>query len=214
MATSAHQPARPGLTDSVFSEEHEAFRETCRRFYEKEIEPHYLRWEKEGKGTDRELWRKAAAAGLVGMAVPEEYGGPGGDFLYNLIQNEEMGRFVGGASVGAAIATDVLTTILVEHGTHEQKQRWCPGILSGDVVQALGLTEPGSGSDVSSLQARARKQGGDYLVSGNKCYMSSGDKADLIYIVAKTDDDLERGRGAMTTFLVDRKSPGLSVRRM
>ena len=145
---------------SVFTPEHEIFRETCRRFYEKELEPHYLRWEKEGKGTDKEFWRKAAHAGLVGMAIPEEYGGPGGDFLYNLIQNEEMGRFVGGASVGAAIATDVMTTVLVAHGTHEQKQRWCPGILNGDVVQALGLTEPGSGSDVSALQSRAQARRG------------------------------------------------------
>ena len=203
--------ARP---DSVFSAEHDIFRETCHRFYEKELEPNYLRWEKEGKGTGREFWKKAAEAGLVGMGVPEEYGGPGGDFLYNLIQNEEMGRFVGGASVGAAIATDVMTTVLVDHGTHEQKQRWCPGILSGDVVQAMGLTEPGSGSDVSSLQTRARKQGGDYLISGNKCYMSSGDKADLMYVVAKTDKDIEQGRGAMTMFLVDRKSPGVVVKRM
>ncbi len=201
-------------TDSVFTEEHEIFRETCRRFYEKELEPNYIRWEKEGKGVDKDLWKRAAQAGLVGMGVPEEYGGPGGDFLYNLIQNEEMGRFVSGASVGAAIATDVMTTVLVEHGTHEQKLRWCPGILSGDVVQAMGLTEPGSGSDVSSLQTRARRQGGDYLISGNKCYMSSGDKADLMYVVARTDRDVEQGRGAMTMFLVDRKLPGVAVKRM
>lgn len=213
-SASAAAVAEGGGRDSVFTAEHEIFRQTCRKFYQNELEPNYLRWEKEGKGTDRSFWKKAAEAGLVGMAVPEEYGGPGGDFLYNLIQNAEMGRFAGGASVGAAIATDVMTTVLVEHGTHEQKQRWCPGILSGDVVQALGLTEPGSGSDVNSLQTRARKQGGDYLLSGNKCYMSSGDKADLYYIVARTDTDLERGRGALTMFLVDRKSPGLTVKRM
>jgi acyl-CoA dehydrogenase len=202
------------MTDTIFTSEHEIFRQTCRRFYEKELEPNYLRWEKEGKGTGRELWKKAAEAGLVGMAVPEEYGGPGGDFLYNLIQNEEMGRFVSGASVGAAIATDVMTTVLVEHGTPEQKQRWCPGILAGDVIQAMGLTEPGSGSDVNSMQTRARKHGGDYLISGNKCYMSSGDKADLMYVIAKTDRDVEQGRGAMTMFLVDRKLPGVSTKRM
>jgi alkylation response protein AidB-like acyl-CoA dehydrogenase len=200
--------------DGIFSEEHELFRQTCRRFYEKELEPYYKEWEKAGKGTPKELWKKAAEAGLVGMVIPEEYGGPGGDFLFNLIQNEEMGRYVSGASVGAAIATDVMSNILVEHGTREQKERWCPGILSGDVVQALGLTEPGSGSDVSGLQTRARKQGGDFVISGNKCYSSSGDKADLLYVVAKTDDDIERGRGAVTMFLVDRKTPGVTVRRM
>jgi alkylation response protein AidB-like acyl-CoA dehydrogenase len=198
----------------VFSEEHELFRETCRRFYEKELEPYYLEWEKAGKGTPKSFWKKAGEAGLVGMVVPEEYGGPGGDFLFNLIQNEEMGRFVGGAAVGAAIATDVMTNILIDHGTHEQKLQWCPGILAGDVVQALGLTEPGSGSDVSSLQTRARKQGGDYVLNGNKCYSSSGDKADLLYVVARTDGDLERGKGAMTMFLVDRNTPGVTTRRM
>jgi len=211
----AEKTAQTGTSlEGVFSEEHELFRETCRRFFEKELEPNYIRWEKEGQGTPAEFWRKAGEVGLVGMSVPAEYGGPGGDFLYNIIQNEELGRFVGGASVGAAIATDVMTNILVEHGTHEQKQRWCPGILEGSVIQALGLTEPGSGSDVASIQTRARKAGGDFIINGNKCYMSSGAKANLLYIIAKTDDDLQRGRGAMTLFLVDTKTPGITQRRM
>jgi long-chain-acyl-CoA dehydrogenase len=200
--------------DSVFTEEHELFRETCRRFYQKEIEPHYRRWEDDGKGTPAELWLRAGEAGLVGMAVPPEYGGPGGDFLYNIILNEELGRIVGGASVGAAITTDLMTNILVEHGTHEQKQRWCPGILTGEIIQCLGLTEPGSGSDVSGIQARARRDGGDYVISGNKCYMSSGSKANLVYVVAKTDDDIKKGKGAMTIFLVDAKTPGVKLGRM
>ena len=199
---------------SVFSDEHEIFRETCRRFYREELEPNYLRWEQEGNGTPREFWRKAGEVGLVGMAIPEEYGGPGGDFLYNVIQNEEMGRFVGGASVGAAIATDLMTYVLIEHGTDAQKRRWCPGIVAGEVIQAMGLTEPGSGSDVSSIQARARRQGDEFLISGNKCYMSSGSKADLLYVVARTDDDVAKGRGAMTMFLVDAKTPGIRMARM
>lgn len=200
--------------EPYFTEEHRLFRETCRRFYEKELEPHYKQWEKEGQGTPASFWRKAGEVGLVGMAVPEEYGGPGGDLMYNIIQNEEMGRFVGGASVGAAIATDVMSNILVEHGTHAQKQQWCPGIVTGEVIQALGLTEPGSGSDVSGIQARAKKRGGDYYLTGNKCYSSSGAKANLLYVVAKTDDDLAAGRGAMTMFLVDSKTPGIRMQRM
>lgn len=214
MAQVAPRASAPNATHSVFTEEHELFRETVHRFYEREMEPYYLQWEKEGKGTPKSFWKKAAEVGLVGMAFPPEYGGPDGDFLYNLILNEEMGRFVGGASVGAAINTDVMTNVLVEHGTHEQKQQWAPGILSGDVVQALGLTEPGSGSDVHSIQTRARTQGDDYLISGNKCYSSSGDKADLLYVVAKTDDDIKQGKGGMTMFLVDRNMPGVTMRRM
>jgi acyl-CoA dehydrogenase len=213
LAAEKPAPSAP-LADGVFSEEHELFRETCRRFLERELEPNYIRWEKEGQGTPAEFWRKAGEAGLVGMAIPPEYGGPGGDFLFNVIQNEELGRFVGGASVGAAIATDLMTNILVAHGTHEQKQRWCPGILEGAVIQCLGLTEPGSGSDVSGIQTRARKVGGDFVINGNKCYMSSGAKANLLYVVAKTDADLEAGRGAMTMFLVDAKTPGITQRRM
>ncbi len=199
---------------AIYSEEHEIFRETCHRFYEKEVEPHYKRWEKDGSGTPAELWRKAGAAGLLGLTIPPEYGGPGGDFLYNIILNEELGKFVGGASVGAAITTDLMTNILVAHGTHEQKLRWCPGILAGEVIQCLGLTEPGSGSDVSGIQARARRDGDHWVLSGNKCYMSSGSKANLVYFVAKTDDDLKKGRGAMTAFLVDAKTPGVKLRRM
>jgi long-chain-acyl-CoA dehydrogenase len=200
--------------DSVFTEEHEIFRETCRRFYEKELEPHYRRWERDGNGTPVELWRKAGDAGLLGLAIPPEYGGPGGDFLYNIILNEELGRFVGGASVGAAITTDLMTNILIEHGSHAQKLQWCPGILAGEVIQALGLTEPGSGSDVSGIQTRARRMGEEFVISGNKCYMSSGSKANLIYLVAKTDDDVQRGRSAMTAFLVDTRTAGVRLGRM
>ena len=206
--------ARAVDQNSIFTEEHELFRETCRRFYEKELEPNYVRWEKEGNGTPADFWLKAGAAGLVGMAVPTEYGGPGGDFLYNLIQNEELGRYVGGASVGASIATDVMTNVLVEHGTHEQKQRWCPGIVKGEVIQAMGLTEPGSGSDVSGMQTRARREGNEFVINGSKCYMSSGSKANLLYVIAKTDDDIARGRSSMTMFLVDGKTPGVTIRRM
>jgi acyl-CoA dehydrogenase len=199
---------------SIFTDQHEQFRATCNRFYAKEIEPHYRRWEKDGIGTPAELWLKAADAGLVGMAIPEDYGGPGGDALYNVITNEELGRFVGGASVGAAITTDVMTNVLAEHGTHEQKSLWFPRILSGEAIQGMGLTEAAGGSDVNAMQTRARKKGGVYILNGSKCYISSGSKARLLYIVARTDDDVEKGRGAMTMFMVDTKTSGVKLRRM
>ena len=199
---------------AILSAEHEMFRQTCQKFYQKEVEPYYLEWEKAGRGTPLELWEKAAAAGMVGMGVPEEYGGPGGDLLYNLVQTEELGRFVGGASVGAAINTDIMTHILVKFGSHQQKQRWCGGILAGTWRQALGLTEPGAGSDLSSMATRARKDGDDYIINGSKCYMSSGAEANLLYVVARTDADVHGGRNDMTMFIVDADTPGIELRRM
>jgi long-chain-acyl-CoA dehydrogenase len=144
---------------SVFTDEHEIFRETCRRFYREELEPNYLRWEQEGNGTPREFWRKAGEVGLVGMAIPEEYGGPGGDFLYNVIQNEEMGRFVGGASVGAAIATDLMTYVLIEHGTDAQKRRWCPW-------HRRGRGDPGHGPDRAGQRQRREQHPGACASAG------------------------------------------------
>jgi alkylation response protein AidB-like acyl-CoA dehydrogenase len=200
--------------DPGLSPEHKMFRETCHKFYLREVEPHYISWEAAGKGTPPELWEKAAGAGIVGMGVPEEYGGPGGDLLFNLIQTEELGRFVGGASVGAAINTDIMTHVLAKYGSHEQKQRWCPGILTGQWRQAMGLTESGAGSDLSTLATRARKDGDDYVINGSKCYMSSGAEANLLYIVARTDRDVEGSKNDMTMFVVEADTPGIELRRM
>ncbi len=151
-----------------------------------------------GEGRQRHAGRaveQGRRGRLVRRAIPPEYGGPGGDFLYNIILNEELGKFVGGASVGAAITTDVMTNILVEHGTHEQKLRWCPGNSRGrrhSVSRADGAWRrqrrqwhPGP---------RTASDGDHFVLNGNKCYMSSGSKANLVYFVAKTDDDLQRGK--------------------
>ncbi|WP_176590515.1 acyl-CoA dehydrogenase family protein [Sphingobium sp. EM0848] len=203
------------FNEEIFSTEHEMFRETARRFIQKELEPHYLEWEHTEIGYPREIWQKAADAGLVGLAIPEAYGGPGADLLFKMILAEEMGKSVAGVSTGATLfSADLMTSMLVEHGTEEQKQRYCPGILAGTTISCAGISEPAAGSDVNAMQTRARRDGSDYLISGQKVYISNGMHADLCYLVARTDEDIERGRGALTMFLVDMNTSGMERQRM
>lgn len=203
------------LVDGVFTPEHQAFRETFQRFVKREIEPYYKEWEKAEGGYPKSLWKKGAEAGFLGTAIPEEYGGPGGDILYTLIIGEELGRSVAGASVGSLYSNDLMTATLLEYGTEEQKRRYCPQIVSGERGWALGLTEPDAGSDVMSMRTHARRDGSDYLISGQKCYISSGMSANLFLMVAKTEDDVARGRSSMTMFLMDDPdAKGFTRRRM
>jgi len=201
--------------DGIFSAEHEMFRETARRFIAKEVEPYAFEWEKNEIGYPVELWKKAAEAGLIGIAIPPEYGGAGADPLYEIILSEEMGKSIAGASTGATLfGADLLTSLLVNYGTEAQKRKYFPGILSGDILACGGISEPDAGSDVNAMRARARKDGEDYLISGQKTFISNGMHANLCYFVARTDDDAALGRGAMSMFLVDMDAPGLERRRL
>jgi alkylation response protein AidB-like acyl-CoA dehydrogenase len=203
------------LVDGVFTPEHEAFRSTFRRFIEKEITPYYKEWEKAENGYPKELWKLGASAGFAGSMVPEEYGGPGGDILYTLIMGEELGRTVAGASIGSYLTTDLMTATLIEYGSEEQKKTYCPQIVAGERSWALGLTEPDAGSDIMSMRSRARKDGDDYLISGQKCFISSGMSANTFLYLAKTDEDLERGPSSITMFLLDDpNAKGFSRQRM
>jgi len=203
------------LVDGVFTPEHEAFRNSFRRFIEKEIEPYYKEWEKAENGYPKALWQKGAEAGFLGTMIPEEYGGPGGDILYTLIMGEELGKTVGGASIGPYLTTDLMTTTLLEFGSEEQKRTYLPQILAGERSWALGLTEPDAGSDIMAMRTRARRDGDDYLISGQKCYISSGMTANLFLMLAKTDEDLERGPSSITMFLLDDpNAKGFSRRRL
>jgi len=189
---------------SPFTEEHDQYRRALRRFLDTELEPHIEKYVEAG-GHDATLWKKAGGAGLLGVTIPEEYGGPGGDKLFNIIQSDEMGRSIGGATVGSSITSDLATSLLVDYGTEPQKRRWCPGILSGDTIQAFAVTEPHSGSDFTSMRTRAVRQGGEWVVNGNKTFISNVTKAGLIYLFAKTNDT-----DRVTCFLLDAKSPGIA----
>lgn len=196
--------------EAVYGEELEMFRTAVRAFLKRELEPHVSRFD--DTGLTREFWRKAGEAGLLGVEIPAEYGGPGADPLAVLVVSEELGRMPAGASVGSCITTDIMTGFLVDYGTEAQKRRWFPGILAGDVIQSLALTEPESGSDAVAIRTTARRDGDHWVINGSKCFMSNGAKANLIYVIAKTDPSA--GARGMSAIMVPGDTPGFTQRPM
>ncbi|MCB9558405.1 MAG: acyl-CoA dehydrogenase family protein [Deltaproteobacteria bacterium] len=191
------------------SETHQAFRATCRRFVEREIKPFATQWE-EAEAFPRELFARAGAAGLLGAAFPEAYGGAGGDLLHALVMTEEL---IAGGSSGVAAGLGSLSIALppiLRLGSERQKQMFVPAVLSGDKVAALAITEPGAGSDVAGTALRARRDGdGDaYVLDGRKMFITSGCKADLIVSLARTSDDPHQG---LTFFVVEKTMAGFSA---
>ena len=196
--------------ESPYGEELEMFRSAVQNFFKKELEPRYREFD--GKGLDLEFWRKAGKAGLLGVEIPVEYGGAGADPLAVLVVSEELGRLPAGATVGSCITTDIMTGFLVDYGTEAQKRQWFPGILAGDVIQSMALTEPQSGSDAVAIRTTARRDGDHYVINGNKCFMSNGAKSNLVYVIAKTDSSL--GARGMSCILVSGGTPGFTQRKM
>jgi acyl-CoA dehydrogenase len=194
---------------SAYGAELDMFRDTVRSFFAAELEPRIAEFERHG--TDREFWRAAGNAGLLGVFVPEEFGGPGADPLAILVVSEELGRSPVGATVGSCLNSDMATRFLVDHGTAAQKSRWLPGIVTGDVIQALALTESEAGSDAAAIRTTAVREGDEYVLNGSKCFISNGSTADLIYVVARTDPDA--GNRGISMLLVPGDTPGLTRTR-
>jgi acyl-CoA dehydrogenase len=194
------------MIEAAYGEELETFRTTVRSFFQKELEPRVKYFEK--NGTDRAFWRAAGSAGLLGVFVPEEYGGPGADPLAIMVVSEELGRCPAGATVGSCLNADMSTLFMVNFGSEAQKREWLSGVVTGDVVQATALTEPESGSDAAAIRTSAVKQGDHYVINGSKCYISNGSKADLLYVIVKTDPEA-KGRGT-SLLLVPGGTPGLT----
>lgn len=189
-----------------YLEEHEQFRRTARAFFDREHEPHLKRFEKQG-GLDKAFWCSAGRAGLLGSCIPPEYGGAGGDFTFQAILAEELGRTVGSATTGSSLMVDIATHLLVQFGNEEQKRRYFPSILSGEIAQAMPLTEPNAGSDATAITTRAERDGDSYVINGEKYFISNGATADLLYVVCKTDPS-QRARG-MSVIIVDANTPGV-----
>ncbi|MGQ0698870.1 MAG: acyl-CoA dehydrogenase family protein [Panacagrimonas sp.] len=189
---------------ALFSSEHEQFRDSIRRFIEKEIVPHHERWEEAGM-VDRELWPKAGAAGLLCPNLPEEYGGYGADYLFNVVIIEELAR-VGATGPGFSIHSDMVATYIFTFGTEEQKKKWLPKMAAGTAIGALGLTEPSAGSDLKGIRTRAVREGDEYVISGQKVYISNGQLCDIIVLACKTDP--EAGAKGMSFILVEADRKG------
>ena len=189
----------------IFEPEHEDFRQTVRTFFEKEVLPHHDQWERDGI-VPRDLWLKAGEAGLLCFDVPEEYGGPGiDDFRFNMIVSEEQTRS-GANGPGFSVHTDIIVPYLTSLATDEQKQRWLPGCVSGELITAIAMTEPGAGSDLQGIRTTAVDQGDHYLLNGSKTFISNGINADLVIVVARTDP--EAGHKGISLLVVERDMPG------
>jgi len=188
----------------LFDAEHDAFRDTVRKFIDKEISPYHADWEEKGV-VPRELWLKAGAAGMLCCTVPEEYGGLGLDYLFDVVVFEEMARS-GFTGPGFLIHCDLVATYLKSFGTEAQKQQWLPKMVSGEAIGSLGMTEPHAGSDLKAIKTRAVRDGDDFLISGQKVFISNGQLCDLIVLATKTD--ASAGAKGVTLFLVDTSLPG------
>jgi acyl-CoA dehydrogenase len=194
--------------NSPYGEELESFRHTVRTFFARELAPRLQQFEEHG--LDRQFWLAAGRAGILGSQVPEEYGGAGAGPLPAMIISEELGRSPAAGATGSSLNSDVLTGVLTEYGTREQCANWFPGILSGELTQALAVTEPQAGSDVSLLRTSAVRRGGEYVINGSKCFITNGAKSDLIYVVARTSATDQR---ALTVLAVPGSAPGVTRRR-
>src|SRR5215475_242417 len=191
---------------NLYEAEHTAFRDSVRTFMEREVAPRHAEWEKAGI-VDREVWVEAGKQGLFGFDVPEEYGGGGvPDFRYNAVLDEEIIR-VGATGIGFGLHNDVVAPYLLDLGTDEQKQRWLPGFCSGELITAIAMSEPAAGSDLQGVTTRAARDGGDWVLSGSKTFITNGINADLVIVVAKTDPAADGARG-LSLLVVERGMPG------
>lgn len=169
----------------VFRDDHEMFRNQARRFIDKEITPYLEQWEKDGI-VPREIWRKAGQTGLLCSTVPEEYGGPGGDYGHSAVMIEELAR-VNATAVGFTTHSEIVANYIVAYGNDEQKQRWLPGMVSGEIIGVLGLSEPSIGSDLRAMRTLFIRDGDEYRVSGQKTFITNGGNADLVITGGKLD---------------------------
>ena len=195
-----------------FTEEHELFRKSIRRFVQEEIVPNVDQWE-EREETPPELFRRMGELGFLGVEYPEEYGGAGADFWMSVVFAEELARCrSGGVAFSVIVHTDMSSPWLARVGTHDQKARYLPGIVRGETICALAITEPGAGSDMAGLTTRARRDGDHWVISGSKTFTTNGVNGDLYLVAARSRDSGARHQ-QLSQFLVERGTPGLTVSR-
>ncbi len=191
---------------TIYSADHEMFRDAVRRFVSQEIEPYHAQWEKDGV-VSREVWRAAGANGLLCSFVPEQYGGPGGDFLHTAIVIEELAK-VEATGPAFHLHSGIVTPYILHYGSEAQKQRWLPGMCAGEIIGAIAMTEPSAGSDLQGMRSRAVRDGDSYVINGQKTFISNGQIADLVITVCKTDP--EAGAKGMSLFVTERGDAGFT----
>lgn len=167
------------------NEELEILQSAVAKFYEKEFQPHVERWDEQGC-VDRDAWLKAGEAGILCASIKEEYGGGGGNFAHEMVIAEEQGR-AGISGFGNSVHSGIVAHYIQSYGTEEQKKKWLPKMASGEIVGAIAMTEPGTGSDLQGVKTTAKKSGNQYVVNGQKTFITNGQQANLICVVAKTD---------------------------
>ena len=190
----------------IFTEEHELFRAQVRRFAEREIEPRVAEWNRNGS-TDRAIWRRLGEEGFLGCSAPAEYGGAGGDFLYDAIVMEEL-AWRRAHGLMTAVHASICMPYIATWGTEEQKRRWLPGAIRGETLLGICMTEPGTGSDLANVQTRAVRDGDHYVVNGSKTFISLGQLGDLFIVVAKTDPAARPAHSGISLLLVEAETPG------
>jgi alkylation response protein AidB-like acyl-CoA dehydrogenase len=190
---------------TVYGEDHDQFRASVRRFLELEFAPHIDRWEAEGC-VDRSFWRAAGHAGFLCPQVPADFGGLGLDFSFNAVINEELSY--AGCTDNLTLQSDITVGYLIRYGTEAQKRQWLPKMVAGEVVTAIAMTEPSAGSDLQGVKTTARRDGDSYIVNGSKTYITNGQNADLVIVVAKTQPEL--GAKGTSLILVEAERAGFA----
>ncbi|NJP31686.1 acyl-CoA dehydrogenase family protein [Micromonospora thermarum] len=194
------------MEQHLYERDHDEFRDLCREFLAREAVPHHERWEAAGI-VDRDVWRKAGAAGLLGMDVDPEYGGGGQqDFRFNAVLVEEIVA-AGCSGLGFGLHNDVVAPYLTELTTDDQRKRWLPGFCSGDLVTAIAMSEPGAGSDLAGVRTSAVRDGDSWVLNGQKTFITNGEMADLVVVVARTAD---QGAHGVSLIAVETGTPGFS----
>jgi acyl-CoA dehydrogenase len=196
---------------TLFGADHDTFRQAFRQFVDREIRPHQERWREQGQ-VDREIWRKAGAQGFLCPWLDETYGGAGADFLCSVIVMEELARAYE-SGFAMSLHSDIIVPYLHAFGNEEQKRRWLPGCASGELVTALAMTEPGTGSDLAALTTTAVRDGDDYVINGSKTFISNGQLCDLAVIAVKTDPDPKNAHKGISMLVVEAGRKGFAKGR-
>jgi len=210
MATDVAEPGSNAIPGTGFTKAHDLFRESVRKFIDQEINPNMDEWEEAGIFPAHELFKKAGDLGLLGLSYPEEYGGTGADYWYNIAFAEEMARCNGGSiPMAFGVQTDMATPALCQYGSHELKEQFLAPAISGDAVCSIAVTEPGAGSDVAAIRTKAVREGDEYVINGSKTFITNAVQADFLVVLVKTSPG--PGYRGMSLIVVPTKTDGFSV---